>query len=100
MNRIQIKSTRFPFKMHQVHPNQVQIKSKSNQIHNSVSYGQFGEGDATARCIMAQLNTSFVIHLCILKYLLKICADTSVERQGKFEILEKTLQTIKMVTDG
>ena len=35
LNQIKIKSNNFPFKMHKIHPNQVQIKSKSNQIHNS-----------------------------------------------------------------
>ena len=42
------------------------------------------------------LNTSFVIHLCIFKYLLKICADASAKIQGS-ETLEKALQAIKTV---
>ena len=45
--------------------------------------------DATARSLMAPVNTSFVIHLCIFKFLLKVCADASAsaELQGKSETL-------------
>ena len=56
-----------------------------------------GERGATARSVMAQLNTSFVVHLCIFKFLLKICADASAKLQGKSETLEKALQAIKTV---
>ena len=55
------------------------------------------ERGATARSVMAQLNTSFVVHLCIFKFLLKICADASAKLQGKSETLEKALQAIKTV---
>ena len=47
---------------------------------------------------MAQVNTSFVIHLCIFNFLLKVCADASAELQGKSETLEKALQAIKTVS--
>ena len=56
-----------------------------------------GERDATARSEMAQLNTSYVVHLCIFKFLVKICADASAKLQGKSETLEKALQAIKTV---
>ena len=56
-----------------------------------------GERSAAARSMMAQLNTSFVIHLCIFKFLLKICTDASAKLQGKSETLEKALQAIKTV---
>ena len=56
-----------------------------------------GERGATARSVMAQLDTSFVVHLCIFKFLLKICADASAKLQGKSETLEKALQAIKTV---
>ena len=59
-----------------------------------------GERGATARSVMAQLNTSFVVHLCILKFLPKICADASAKLQGKSETLEKALQAIKQYTHG
>ena len=57
----------------------------------------YGERGATARSVMAQLDTSFVVHLCIFKFLLKICADASAKLQGKSETLEKALQAIKTV---
>ena len=52
---------------------------------------------ATARSMMVQLNTSFVIHLCIFNFLLKICADASAKLQGKSETLDEALQAIKTV---
>ena len=55
------------------------------------------ERGATARSVMAQLNTSFVVHLYIFKFLLKICADASAKLQGKSETLEKALQAIKTI---
>ena len=57
----------------------------------------FGERGATARSVMAQLNTRFVVHLCIFKFLLKICANASAKLQVKSETLEKALQAIKTV---
>ena len=56
-----------------------------------------GERGATARGMMSQLSTSFEVHLCIFKFLLKICADASAKLQGKSETLEKALQAIKTV---
>ena len=56
-----------------------------------------GERGATARRMMSQLSTSFVVHLCIFKFLLKICADASAKLQGKSDTLEKALQAIKTV---
>ena len=47
--------------------------------------------------MMVQLNTSFVIYLCIFNFLLKICADASAELQGKSDTLDKALQAVKTV---
>ena len=55
------------------------------------------ERSATARSMMVQLNTSFVIYLCIFNFLLKICSDASAELQGKSETLDKALQAVKTV---
>ncbi|KAI6655636.1 Zmym1 [Oopsacas minuta] len=56
-----------------------------------------GERSATARRMITQLNTRFVVHLCIFKFLPQICADVSAKLQGKSETLEKALQAIKTV---
>ena len=55
------------------------------------------ERGVTARSMMVQLNTSFLIYLCIFNFLLKICADASAELQGKSETPDKALQATKTV---
>ena len=57
-----------------------------------------GERGVTARSLLAQLDTSFFIHLCVFKFLLKICADANSELQEKSETLEKALQAIDTVS--
>ena len=44
------------------------------------------EHDATERSMMVQLNTSFVIYLCIFNFLLKICADASANSKGRVRL--------------
>ena len=54
-----------------------------------------GDRGATARLIHSQLTSSFVVHLAIAKWFLKICDDASVKLQGKSEDLSEALTQIQ-----
>ena len=56
-----------------------------------------GERGAAARAINAQLDTSFVVHLCCFKYLLKLFGQAQEELQGRSETLDKALGAIEEI---